>query len=166
MGQKNKEEIMGVFFENPSKRFTIREIAKFANIPKSTAHKYLNELKKEGLIDKNNLSKDNLIFKIKKRNYLTEKIVSSGLVDEIVAKLNPTCIILFGSVSKGESIKESDIDLFVESPIKKDINFGKFERKIGHKIQIFAENKITNLPRNLLNNVVNGIKLFGSFKIR
>lgn len=166
MGQKDKEKIIGVFFESSSKKFTIRDLNKITKIPKSTAHKYLNELKKEGLISKENKAENSLMFKTKKINYFLEKIISSGLINEIISKLNPSCIILFGSISKGESVKESDIDLFIESQVKKEINLSKFEKKIGHPIQLFVESNINNLQKNLLNNVINGVKLFGSFKVK
>ncbi len=166
MGQKDKEKIRGVFFEDSSKKFTIRDLNKIAKIPKSTVHKYLNELKKEGLINKDNKAENSLIFKTRKINYFLEKIISSGLIDEIISELNPSCIILFGSISKGESVKESDIDLFIESQVKKEISLNKFEKKIGHSIQLFVEPNINHLQKNLLNNVINGVKLFGSFKIK
>ena len=41
-----------------------------------------------------------------------------------------------------------------------------FEKKLGHKIQLFTEADINNLPDRLFNNVINGIKLEGFFKIR
>jgi predicted nucleotidyltransferase len=80
--------------------------------------------------------------------------------------LNPSCIILFGSIRKGESDKTSDIDIFVESSVKKSLDLSKFEKKIGHKIDLFIESDLKNLNSNLFNNVINGIKLYGSFKIK
>jgi len=166
MGQDTKEKILELYFENPGKDFTIREIAKLARLPRSTVHKYLNELKKENLIDKDNFPIDSMFFKTKKINYFIERIVESGLVDEIITKLNPSCIILFGSIRKGDSNQESDVDLFIETSIKKEIDFSDFEKKLKHKIQLFTEKNINNLHNNLFNNIVNGIKLYGSFKVK
>jgi len=112
------------------------------------------------------MAQTNPVFENKKINYFAEKILTSGLVDELVTKLSPSCIILFGSIRKGDSVKESDIDLFVESPVKKEVNLKKFERKLKHKIQLFIESDINNLQPNLFNNVVNGIKIYGSFKVK
>jgi predicted nucleotidyltransferase len=135
-------------------------------MPKTTAHRVLEQLKKQGLITRDNKAKSNLLFKTKKINYYTEKLVSSGLIEELIHKLNPSCIIIFGSVRKGESVKESDIDIFVESSIKKLPNLQKYEKKLKHKIQLFIETNINNLQPNLFNNVINGIKIYGSFKIK
>ena len=167
MRQKETEcKILELFYENSEKEFTIREISKLTKIPRATAHKYITLLKKQNMIDKNNKSQGGFLFKIKKINYFVEKIVISGLIEEIKQKLNPSCIILFGSIRKGDSVKDSDIDLFVESSIKKHIDLKKFERKLKHKIQLFIESDINQLHINLFNNVVNGIKIYGSFKIK
>ena len=166
MGQANEEKVLEVFFEHPDKSFTVREIAKLAAIPRATAHKLIKKLKKESFITKDNRAENNLLFTTKKINFYIEKIVSSGLIDELVGRLNPSCIILFGSVRKGDSAKESDIDIFIETPIKKEISLNKFEKKLRHKVQLFVESDINRLQSNLYNNVVNGIKLYGSFKIK
>ncbi len=165
MGQDNRNKILEIFYEYPNQRFTIREISKLAKIPRATSHKIISDLKKEKLITKDNIAETNLLFKTKKINFFIEKIVESGLIEEIVDKLNPSNIILFGSIRKGDSIKESDIDIFVESTIKKDIDLIKFERRLGHKIQLFNEPQIKKLGSELGNNILNGIKLFGSIKI-
>ena len=167
MGQnKIGEKILELFYENPSVEFTIREISRLAKVPRATVHKYLVVFKKLGLVSKNNVAGSSLLFKTKKINFFVERIVACGLIEELMNKLNPSCILLFGSIRKGDSVKESDIDLFVESSIKKTVDVKKFERKLKHKIQIFVEPDIRVLHKNLLNNVVNGIKLFGGFKIK
>jgi len=159
MGQKTEEKILDLYYEFPEKKFTVRSISKLTNIPKSTVHKKLNNL--NVLLEKNKS-----LFKIKKVNYFTEKLFEIGLIDFLIKELNPSCIILFGSLRKGDSTKESDIDLFVESFVNKKLNLTKFEKKIGHKIDLFVESNINNLQENLLNNVINGIKLFGSIKLK
>jgi len=166
MGQNTENSILELFYESPDKKFTVREIAKLTKIPRATVHKYLINLKKQNLITKNNEVSNNLILKAKKINYFVEKIISSGLVDELIDKLNPSCIILFGSIRKGDSVKKSDIDIFVESHLKKQINTKKYEKKLKHKIQLFIEPDINKLHSNLFNNIINGIKLFGGFKIK
>ncbi len=166
MGHDIENKIMEVFYEFPEKSFTVRELSSLTKIPRATLHKKVILLKNRGVITKDNHAKDTLLFKTKKINYFIEKIVASGLVEKIIEDLNPSCIILFGSIRKGDSIKESDIDLFVESPKKEDMNFSIFEKRLGHPIQLFVESNINDLNQELLNNVVNGIKLFGSFKIK
>lgn len=166
MGQNTEQKILALYYENPEKDFTIRDIARLAGLPKSTAHKYLNVLKKQNLVSNDNRAADNLFFKAKKIGYFIERIIESGVVDEIIDRLNPSCVILFGSIRKGDSGRDSDIDLFIETSIKKEVDFSIYEKKLKHKIQVFTESNIHNLHKNLFNNIVNGIKLYGSFKIK
>ncbi|MFH1683101.1 MAG: ArsR family transcriptional regulator [Candidatus Woesearchaeota archaeon] len=166
MGQssKNLDKLMELFYENPEKNFTVRELAVRTKIPKSTVHNHLLQLNKEGLLEENKAAGSN-IFKVKKTFFYITKIFESGLVDFITEKLQPSCIILFGSFRKGESDQDSDIDLFIEST-KEELDLTGFEKKLKHKIQIFVEKDINDLPDRLFNNVINGIKLGGYFKIR
>lgn len=160
----NLDKVLEVFYENPGKRFTVREISKRTKIPKSTGHKYLVELEKQGWLKEGQAANTD-IFKIKKSFFYIDKLYKSGLIDFLKEELSPSCIILFGSFRKGESDKDSDIDLFVESN-KARVDLAKFERKLKHTIQLFIEKDIRDLPDRLYNNVVNGIKLSGFFKVR
>lgn len=168
MGQmdKNTDKILELFFEFPNEKFTIREIAKKTKIPKSTVHKYLNNLKSTQLITKENQPSNTRLFKIKKTNYYIGKLYTSGLIDYLNKFYAPTCIILFGSFRKGDSVSDSDVDLFLETTKKKEADLKKFEARLNHDIQIFKETNINKLPQRLFNNVVNGIKLEGFFKVR
>ncbi|MFH1521844.1 MAG: nucleotidyltransferase domain-containing protein [archaeon] len=175
MRLNNREKILEVFYEFPEKVFTVREVAKISGVARATAHNILIELKKEGMIDKDGRASWGRMFLTKKVNYYVEKIVDSGLVDFLIEKLVPSAIILFGSVGKGDSVKESDVDIFVESAIDNadefimNLDLKKFEKKIGHKVELFIEGKILDLKKrnpHLFNNVVNGVKLYGVFDIK
>ena len=161
-----QDKILESFYEYPRERFTIRKIAKVTKIPKSTVQEYVKSLKKNKLITEENQSSNSLLFKTKKTNYFIEKIILSGLINYIVEKLNPSCVILFGSFRKGESEKDSDIDLFIESSMEKNLVLAKFEKILKHKVDLHIKKDIHNLPNELLNNVVNGIKIYGSFTVK
>jgi len=166
MRQKTESKIMETLYENPTVKFTMRELTKKTGLPRATVHKYIQAIKKQKLITEENSAEDSLFFKIKKIDFFVEKIVSCGLIEFLVNELNPSCIILFGSIRKGDSNLSSDIDLFVESSSDKKINVEKYESKLRHKIELFVEKKISDLPEHLFNNVVNGIKIYGSFKVK
>ena len=163
---KNLDRVLEVVYEHPGKMFTIRELANATGIPRATVHSYLAELKKQGLVTKENRPAETGLFKTKKAFFFAEKLITSGLIDFIIKELNPSCIILFGSVRKGESVRDSDIDLFIETPIKKDLHIEIFEKKLKHPLQLFIHKDIHELPPKLFNNIVNGIKLYGSFKAK
>jgi len=166
MGQDKKYRLLEQFYEYPNRQFTIRQLSVKTRIPKSTVKNYLDSLKSDGLISKENKATDSMLFKIKKVHYSVERLFDIGLIDYLIEALNPETIILFGSFRKGESVKESDIDLFVVSHGKNNLNLAKYETKLKHKIQLHIESSLSKLPVHLLNNVVNGIKLYGSFKIK
>lgn len=163
---KNLDKILETFFEYPDKKFTIRGIAKITNIPKSTVQNYLIKLKSGGIVTKGNQASNTRLFKVKKINYFIEKLYTSGLIEYLEEFFAPSSIVLFGSFRKGDSVRESDIDIFIETTKKVDTDLGKFEEKLKHKIQIFKETDIKKLPPRLFNNVVNGIKLEGFFKLK
>jgi len=160
------QKVLMFFYENPSAEVAVRTIASILNISRSTVQRNLQDLRKEGILDSNNRWIDSWSNKIKKVNFYTEEIVRSGLVDFLEKELAASAIILFGSFSKGDSIKSSDIDIFVECAREKALNVRKYEVALGHRIELFTKQKITLLPKRLLNNVVNGVKLKGYFTIK
>ena len=168
MGQMDGkwDKVLELFYEEPDKSFTVREIAQKTKIPKSTVQRHLTELRTKHIVSEDNRAVISPIFKIKKTNHYIEKLFESGLIEFLEKYLTPSCIILFGSFRKGESVNESDIDIFAETTKKVGINLTSFEKKIGHNIQLFREKNINDLPDRLFNNIVNGIKLSGFFKIR
>ncbi len=159
------DRLLELFFEFPSDSFSVREIARKTKIPSSTVQRYLNELKKIGVITSENKANITSYFKFLKTFFIIDKMHKIGLIDHLEKELVPETVIVFGSIRKGEYDHESDIDLFVASTKKVRIDLKKFEKKLGHEIQLFVEKDIKDLQHHLLNNVLNGIKLSGYFKI-
>ena len=168
MGQENQkmDKVLEVIFENPEKSLNIRDISKYANVPRSTVHRYLRTLQRLNIIDKNNKFVINSYTRFLKSVHIIQKLFTSGLLDYLEEKLSPSAIILFGSARKGEYAKESDIDIFIETTKHAPLELSRFEKKIKHKLQLFIEPDINKLPAELLNNVINGIKLTGYIKVK
>jgi len=166
MGQR---KILRLFFQEPNRNFGIREIAKITKIPKTSTARYIRELLKDNLIKKTKgayIGNDtNFFFKLYKKAYFLEELYRSGLIEFLEEKLYPKCIILFGSFAKGEYVKNSDIDIFVQAK-EKAINLTKFEKRIKHKINLFFEDKFDKLSNELFNNIINGIKIQGYIKLK
>lgn len=173
MIQLIKQKLLNLFFEEPSRNFQIREVSRVLNIASMSARKYLIELEKEGLIlkDKSTLypsymaNDTNRMFRIYKQQTMIFLIYSSGLLDYLEKATLPRCITLFGSVRKGEYTKSSDIDLFIQAQ-KQALELEKFEKILKHKINILFEPNLAGLSEELLNNIANGIVLYGHLKIR
>ena len=174
---KLRDKILAYFFEEPEKEFYVRELAKTLKKSPTTISKYMNELKKEGILVSEEKyghlffranSSSKLFLEIKK-HYNLMKIRNSGLIEHINEKFNyPSAIILFGSFAKGENNLNSDIDLLIITSSKKEFNLEKFEKKLNHKIQIFvySQKEIQNMKnKELLNSFINGIILEGYMEV-
>ncbi|PIN79446.1 hypothetical protein COV16_04140 [Candidatus Woesearchaeota archaeon CG10_big_fil_rev_8_21_14_0_10_34_8] len=162
-------QIENLFFENPTKEFHIRGIAKLLKIPKTTVSYKINQLIKENIVIKDSKGifpsyrpSQNEIYKFKKRQHFLEKLFP--LLNHLENELNPKCIILFGSFAKAEYDKDSDIDIFIQAKEHK-IKLTKFEKQLKHKINILFENNLNNLSKELLNNIINGVKLRGFIRL-
>lgn len=153
-------------FEDKFLDLSIRDIAKKSGLSKSTIQNKIAELTKEGILAERRAFSASVYAKFFKTWYYINKIQSSGLVSFLVESYAPSSIILFGSFAKGESVATSDIDIFIESTKDSKVDFSKFEKKLKHEIHLFVNKDIKDLPDNLLNNVVNGVKLYGFFDVR
>jgi len=162
------------FFEEPTKEFGVREIARIIKISPATASKQLKDLAKRGILKgrkeriynlyKANLESDN--YKDLKIYYNIKNIKDSNLIEELNKfYLKPT-IVLFGSASTGLDTETSDIDLVIISEkTKKFTNIEKYEKKLKRKLQFFVVKDIKDLKnKHLINNIINGITIQGKIK--
>jgi predicted nucleotidyltransferase/predicted transcriptional regulator len=171
--KNNTYKILELFIEFPSKDFSIRSIARNLNLSHATVIKYIDNLFKLKLIKKKEetlyptyyASVQGDKYKFYKRNYLVFKIMNCGIIEYIQKEVLPSSIILFGSGSKATFTNKSDIDIFVESKDTKIIIL-KYEKILGHKINLLFEPDIYNLSKELHNNINNGTVLYGLLKIR
>ena len=170
MGQT---KIIEIFLENPNKDFQIRGISRQFKIPKTTVSYHINKLLKKQLIKKQEkgifpsfrANTENQLYRLHKKHEALRKITESGLISYLEEECTPKVIMLFGSFAKAEYDEKSDIDLFIQSKETK-VNLEKFEKKLKHTINIIFEPEINKLSPELLNNIVNGIKLSGFLKIK
>ncbi len=164
---------MELFFEEPTKNFQIRQISRATKIAVTSVKNYLGELVREKLIKKDRktlypsyiANSQNRLFKVHKQQFILFRLYATGLIDYLEDRLHPSCIVLFGSMRKGEYNKKSDIDLFVQS-CERELELGRFERKLKHAINLFFEEDINKLRRELFGNIVNGRILSGYLKIK
>lgn len=173
----NRNKVLSIFFENPSPKgigFQLREISKKVNVAPPSVKRYLDELEKEGLIfqEKHRIhnyptylaNRDSEYFKLLKKLDTLKTIKESGLLDHINDRCMPDVIILFGSAAKGEDLKESDIDIFLQCKERK-IELGKYELQLSRKINLFFSEEFNKLSKELKNNIINGIILKGYIKL-
>ncbi len=175
MKRKNiKQIIKEYFFVNPNAKLRVREIERTLKLPLPSVIRYCKELKKEGIlkiIKTGNVlfytsDKTSKEYLLEKKLYNLKNLYESGLVDFIRKELNNPSIILFGSYLRGEDDENSDIDLYIETPSKKEVNLKRFENKLNRKIQIFKHKSLSDIKNaNLSNNIINGITLNGFIEV-
>jgi predicted nucleotidyltransferase len=160
------------FIEDNYRRINVREYARIQKISAPTASKILSSLHNEGLLKKENdkqyiyyyADKESALFIDLSRIYWRLLLEHTGLVSFIEAELLNPIIILFGSLSKAEAKKDSDIDLAVFSISKKEIPSEKYERKLKRRIQLMLFQKRDDVKSpELLNNILNGYIVTGSW---
>lgn len=165
--KSNREKILSLFLESPTKQFQIREACRLSGISLPSTRGYLISLEKEGLVRKLHgnvfpyfaANRESKMFKILKINHWRLKLEESGLLQEL-RRIYPECIVLFGSCSQGEDTEKSDLDLFVQAGHSR-ANAEKFEKILQRKISIFFEQDPRKLQKELKNSLANGLVLEG-----
>lgn len=166
-------DLVRQFFEYPTNSFQIRGLAKELRLPKTTVNYQLNHLLKEevivrerkGVFPNFRANDTNEVYRFYKRYDFLKRLMECKLLDYIEHQVTPQCIFLFGSFAKAEYGKESDIDLFVQAK-EAHLDLRKYEKALGHTINILFEPNVQKLSSELLNNIVNGIRLQGFLKIK
>jgi predicted nucleotidyltransferase len=170
--KNNKYKILKVFLFNPTESFRLRELSRITKISPLSVMNYLKELEKEGLIKsyiKRKIpfytsDRDNENFREYKKIAIQYELYKSNLIEYLWQKLSPDAIILYGSYSKGESLEQSDIDLFIIGKEKK-IDLIEYEKILGAEVHLMFEDNPKNIPSELKNNLINGIVLKGYFQV-
>jgi len=169
--QFNRYKILQVFFDNPNKKFQLRELSRITKISLPSVKKHIEQLLKQELVVevKNGVYKGykslfSSKYKILKRNDLLFRLEESGLIKELEKTFTPNCILLYGSAVEGTDDERGDIDIFVQSS-KKNIDISKYEKKINRTINILYEPDMKKIDNKLKNTLSNGIVLNGFLKV-
>ena len=169
-----KQTIREFFFINPNAKLRVREIERILKLPLPSVIRYCKELEKEkilaaiktGSVNFYTADRGSEKYLLEKKLYNIKIIYGSGLIDYIKFELSNPSVVLFGSFAKGEDTEESDIDLYIETPSKKKVNFEKFEKLFKRRIQVFQHKSLNELSNSYLaNNIINGFLLNGFVEV-
>ena len=174
---ERKLTIVKPFFEDPNRKFSIRELSRILKINHTTVRQYLNNLVKEGFLSSKKegvysfyqlvLSKKTLNLKM---YYNLEKIRNSNLIEDLEKAYDLPVIVLFGSYALARDDTSSDIDICLISNVGKEFQIEKYEKSLNRKISLHKYNKNTwdkakKSNPNLVNNICNGIVLSGELVV-
>jgi predicted nucleotidyltransferase len=169
-----KERIKDHFLANPTQKLRVRQIEREVEVPLPSAIRYAKELEKEGILKTVSIAgvtaytanRSSKALLLEKLTYNLRTLHETGLVEHIIKEHSNPPIIVFGSYSRGEDTEDSDIDIYIETSKKTDIDLTAFENRLKRKIQVFQHRKITDIKnRNLANNIINGIVLNGQVEV-
>lgn len=168
----NNYKVMKLFFDNPEKKFHIREIARQTSLSAPGVLKILKKLKEETLLvsERENIVENvkasrNEKFFLLKKAYNELSLFESGLIALLKDEYEePEAIVVFGSYARGEDISESDIDIAVVTKKEVKPSLRKFEKYLKRKIS-FYEIQIGNSSKEFLNNLANGTVVYGFLRV-
>ena len=174
---ERKLTILKPFFEDPNRKYSMRELSRILKINHTTVRQYLNKLVKENFLfsKKEGLySFYQLILSKKTLNlkgyYNLEKIRNSNLIEDLEKAYDLPVIILFGSFASARDDANSDIDICLISNVNKEFQIEKYEKSLNRKISLHKYNKelwgkAKKSNPNLVNSICNGIVLSGELVI-
>ena len=154
------------FFEDCYKEMGVREYSRVMKITPPTASKLLKKYFSKGLLKKR-LDRNYLLFAVNQQSKTMRdlsRIYWRNKLDKLIKYLEsffPKAIILFGSLSKLETRKNSDVDIILLGFFKKKINLKKFEKELKREIQVFQYDCLDNVNKGLRLNAINGYILRG-----
>ncbi len=165
----NRFRVLEVFFRFPTTDLQLRQIARESKLSTTAAKRYIGQLVRQELV----LKTKGTIYKAYKANRDNEEfrrlrtytlcIQLSPIVNEICDACLPDAIVLFGSARDGYDIEDSDIDLAVlTDEVKIDVN--KYEKRFNREISVMFFDSFETLSKELKNNILNGIALYGYVK--
>lgn len=174
---ERKLTILKPFFEDPNRKFSIRELSRILKINHTTVRQHLNKMVKGGFLSLKKgglysfyqliLSKKALNLKL---YYNLEKIRDSDLIEGLEKAYDLPVIVLFGSYASARDDVSSDIDICLISNVDKEFQIEKYEKRLNRKISLhkFSKDswdKAKKSNPNLVNNICNGIVLSGELMI-
>lgn len=168
----NEQKVMDFFLTSPSALVSARQLARKLRITHPTVLAALQKINRSGIVKREvhgtallwEGNTEGAKYMLFKKISNLNKIYFSNLLEEIASKTSPNAIVLFGSYSRGEDTEESDIDIFVQSR-EKSIELKSYEKKLKRKINITFGPALQNLSKEFLNNLINGIVVYGYLEV-
>lgn len=165
---KSKEDrVIELFFENPTKEWHFEKIVKETRIARSKINNWLKKFLKEELIKRikkrgkmpyylSDYNSSN--YRNKKRLFALNKLYKIGFLNDLYSLKKAETIILFGSFSRSDWYKDSDIDIFIYGDAQ-GLKIMNYELKLHKNIQLFiCKNKtdLIKLGNKMIENIIKG----------
>ena len=170
-----QQEILRLLFVKSGESLNQRKIAQVLKVSPPAVMKALPKLEEENLTkmeqDKESkrwsitLNRDSHKAIQLKRADNIKQIYESGLADFLQEEFAGSAIILFGSYSRGEDVHDSDVDIAVIGRKEKKVDLTEFNKILERTIFINFYSSFGEIHKNLKENILNGIILFGGIEL-
>ena len=162
---------LGPFFEDCYNHISVREYSRLTKISPPWASKILKGYSKDGYLSQKE-ERGHLLFSLNNANeeavelsrlYWKNRLKKFSAL--FTGKFISISGVLFGSLSKAEARGDSDVDIAVFASEKKPIDISQIEASLKRKISIHWFKSLSDIKNeHLLNNIINGVILFGKIK--
>lgn len=168
-----EDALYELFFDYPTKEWHFEEILKHAKIARSKADHWLKKFIKEGIIKKvkekgkmpyyiaeHQLSS----YRNRKKLFAYQKLYTSGFLNHLGSLEKAKTVIFFGSFSRSDWYKESDIDVFIYGDCE-GLRILPYELRLHRDIEIFVCNTSQELHKfgaSFLRNIIKGTLIKGT----
>jgi predicted nucleotidyltransferase len=169
---KANETIKELFFDYPTKHWHFEKLLKEAGLSRAQTNAWLKKLSNEGIIKRIKpkgkmpyyiATYESPHYRNTKRIFALTKLHQSGLLDYLASLEKAKTVIVFGSFTRGDWYKDSDIDLFIYGSVPY-LRVGKYLSNLKREIQIFSGKDSKDLKKMgpaLLKNIIKGITIKG-----
>ena len=168
MGKPSREEdILKLFFEEPTKHWHFQEIKQNVPIADNKVSRWLKKFLRKKIIKKIHPSKkmpyylsnyEHPEYQNQKRIYALKNLHQSGFLNHLTTLKKAKTVILFGSFSRWDWHKDSDIDLFIFGD-DSELEQGKYEKLLHRPIQVFNcknQKELKKFNKELILNIIKG----------
>lgn len=168
-----ESEVFSLLCLRAGEKLSQREIAKLLEVSPTAISKIVKRLKEKRLVKIEKTKTINFVsfnreepraIEIKRVENL-KSIYLSGLSDYLEEQFAGSTIILFGSFSKGEDTKTSDIDIAVIGRKNKMLELEPYEKMLHRKINVNSYDSWKSVHKHLKNNILSGILLHGGVEL-
>jgi len=165
--------VLDLFFNESTKHWHFEEILNTVKISRPQAANWLRKFIKEGIVKRIKPqgkmpyyvgNYESSAYQSRKRLFALNELEKQGFLSHLASLPKAQTVILFGSMSRWDWNKESDIDLFVYGD-PEGFDKGSFRAKLGREIETFVCKDNEELQRfkpALLRNIVEGYLIKGT----
>lgn len=171
---RSKEEHVLELFFSSSKRWHFEELMEKLRISRAQLAQWLKKFEKDEIIlrvkEKGKMpyyvqNFESPSFQNRKKMYALKQFYESGFLNHLASLAKTRVVILFGSFSRADWQKDSDIDIFIYGE-DDEFEQGKFESKLKREIQVHNARNRKDLKRmdKLLPYIISGDFIKGSIE--